>query len=154
MLKKQNQQRKDLQKESSRFPLQKEMKQVISQPKKSIFHQQKREGAMDHENTMLGKPDGSCDEEKLKTDTIIPTELLDRPSPLKVYRHQDFEKVGRLSRNRAKDLKGTWYCLSLNFFVLKIYTLYTWSFFSYGTNQKRRDLVQGQLKETIASNTR
>ena len=83
---------------------------------------------MDHVNTILGKPEGSCDEEKLKTDTIIPIKLLDMPSPLKVYRHQDFERVGRLSRNRAKDSKGTRYCLSLNFFVLKIYTLYTWSF--------------------------
>ena len=64
---------------------------------------------MDHENTMLGKPVGGCDEEKLKANTIIPIELLDRPSPYKVYRHQDYERVGRLSRNRAKDSKGTRY---------------------------------------------
>ena len=93
---------------------------------------------MDQKNTMLGKSDGGCDEEKLKADnTIIPIELLDRPSPVKVYRHQDFERVGRLSRNRAKDSKGTRYCLSLNFFVLKTYTLYTYSSFNHGTNQKR-----------------
>ena len=52
---------------------------------------------MDQKNTLLGKSDGGCDEEKLKADdTIIPIELLDRPSPVKVYRHQDFERVGRL----------------------------------------------------------
>jgi len=103
----------------------------------------KKEGAMDQKKTMLGKSDGGCDEEKLKADnTIIPIKILDRPSPVKVYRQQDFERVGRLSRNRAKDSKGTRYRLSLNnFFVLKTYTLYTWYFFSHGTNQKRRDLV-------------
>jgi len=70
----------------------------------------KKEGAMDHESTMLGKSDCACDEEKLRPDnTIIPIELIDRPSPYKVYRHQDYERVGRLSRNRAKDSKGTRY---------------------------------------------
>ena len=63
---------------------------------------------MDHKKTTLGKSDGGCDEEKLKADTtIIPIKLLDRPSPLKVYRHQEFERIGRLSRNRAKHSKGT-----------------------------------------------
>ena len=101
-----------------------------------------KDGAMNHKNTMLGKSDGGCDEEKLKADTTItPINLLDRPSLLKVYRHTEFESIGRLSQNRAKDSKGTRYCLSLNFFVLKTYTLYTWSFFSHGTNQKWRDLV-------------
>ena len=48
----------------------------------------KKEGAMDHENTTLGRSVGDCDEEKLKTDsTIIPIKLLDRPCPFKVYRH-------------------------------------------------------------------
>jgi hypothetical protein len=70
----------------------------------------KKEGAMDHESTTLGKSASACDEEKLRPDnTIIPIELLDRPSPYKVYRHQDYERVGRLSRNRAKDSKGTRY---------------------------------------------
>ena len=70
----------------------------------------KKEGAMDHENTTLGKSVGDCNEEKLKTDsTIIPIQLIDRPSPYKVYRHQDYERVGRLSQ--------------------KIHILYTWSFF-------------------------
>ena len=70
----------------------------------------KKEGAMDHESTMFGKSVCACDEEKLRPDnTIIPIELLDRPSPYKVYRHQDYERVGRLSRNRAKDSKGTRY---------------------------------------------
>ena len=76
----------------------------------------KKEGAMDHESTTLGKSASVCDEEKLRPDnTIIPIQLLDRPSPYKVYRHQDYERVGRLSRNRAKDSKGTRYCLSFNF---------------------------------------
>ena len=52
---------------------------------------------MDHEYTMLGKSASVCDGEKLRTDsTIIPIQLLDRPSPCKVYRHQDYERVGRL----------------------------------------------------------
>ena len=45
----------------------------------------------------------------LRTGSILPIELLDRPSPYKVYRHQDYERVGKLSRNRAKDSKGTRY---------------------------------------------
>ena len=108
---------------------------------------------MDHEYTMLGKSASAFDEEKLRTDsTIIPIQLLDRPSPYKVYRHQDYERVGRLSQNRAKDSKGTRYCLSLKFFVcffvLKIHILYTWSFFSHGTNQKRGNLILRQPKKT------
>ena len=59
-----------------------------------------------HNNTTLGKSDGGCDEEKLKANTIIPINLLERPSPLKVYRHTEFERIGRLSWNRAKDSKG------------------------------------------------
>ena len=79
---------------------------------------------MDQKDTMLGKSDGGCDEEKLKADNIIPMNLLDRPSPLKVYRYKEFERIGRLSRNRAIDSKGTRYCLSLNFFVLKFMALH------------------------------
>ena len=75
----------------------------------------KKDDAMDQKDTMLGKSDGGCDEEKLKADTIILINLLDRPRPLKVYRHTEFERIGRLSRNRAKDSKGTRYCLSFNF---------------------------------------
>ena len=75
---------------------------------------------MDQKDTMLGKSDGGCDEEKLKADTIIPINLFDRPSPFKVYRHTEFEIIGKLSRNRAKDSKGTRYRLSLCFFVLKV----------------------------------
>ena len=71
---------------------------------------------MDHKNTMLGKSDGGCDEEKLKADTTILV--------VKVYRHQEFERIGGPSRNRAKDSKGTWYCLSLNCFVLKFMNLH------------------------------
>ena len=100
---------------------------------------------MDFEYTTWGKSVGGCDEKKLKTDTTTKSNLLidrDRPSPHKVYRHQEYERVGRLSWNRAKDSKGTWYWLSLKFFVFqKILILYTWSFFSHGTNKKRGNLV-------------
>ena len=72
---------------------------------------------MDHKNTTLGKSDGVCDEEKLKADNIIPINISDRLSPFKVYRYKEFERIGKLSRNRAKDSKGTLYCLSLNFFM-------------------------------------
>ena len=72
---------------------------------------------MEHKNTMLGKSVGALDEEKLKADNIIPINILDRPSPLKAYRYNEFERFGRLSQNRAKDSKGTQYCLSLKIFV-------------------------------------
>ena len=110
---------------------------------------------MDFENTMWGKSVGGCDEEKLKTDTTTKSNILidrDRPSPYKVYRHQEYERVGRLARNRSKDSKGTRYCLSLKFFVcffvLKIHILYTWSFFNHGTNKKRGNLVFSQPIKT------
>ena len=96
----------------------------------------KKEGALDFENTTWGKSVGGCDEEKLKTDTTTKSNLLidrDRPSPHKVYRHQEYERVGRLSRNRAKDSKGTRYCLSLKFDVYT-YPIYLVFFFSHGTN--------------------
>ena len=106
---------------------------------------------MDFENTTWGKSVGGCDEEKLKTDnTTTKSNLLidiDRPSPHKVYRHQEYERVGRLSRNRAKDSKGTRYCLSLEFF--RIYISYILGlFFSHGTNKKWGNLVLRQPKKT------
>jgi len=79
----------------------------------------KKDSTLDQKNTMSGKPDDVCDEEKLKADNnIIPTKLIEEPSPYKVCRHQDYDRVGKLSRNRDKDSKGTRYCLSLKFFVL------------------------------------
>ena len=75
---------------------------------------------------MSGKSDDVCDEAKLKADNnIIPTKLIEEPSPYKVYRPQDYDRVGKLSRNRDKDSKGTRYCLSLKFFVLQLYTIYS-----------------------------
>ena len=58
-------------------------------------------------NTKLGKLDGVWDGEKLKADNIIPFNLLDRTSPLKVHSCKEFEKNGRLSWNRATDTKDT-----------------------------------------------
>jgi hypothetical protein len=79
----------------------------------------KKDSTLDQKNTMSGKSDDVCDEEKLKADNnIIPTKLIEEPSPYKVYRPQDYDRVGKLSRNRDKDSKGTRYCLSLKFFVL------------------------------------
>ena len=61
---------------------------------KEALSSEKREGAIDHKNTTLGKSDGVSDEGKLKADNIIPIDLLDIPSPLKVYRHKEFERTG------------------------------------------------------------
>ena len=55
---------------------------------------------------MLGKSDGALDEEKMTADNIIPISILYRPSALKLYRYNEFERFGRLSWNRAKDTKG------------------------------------------------
>ena len=98
-----------MQKENSKIPVATNEASQIPNEKVSLSSA-KKEGAMDHENTMSGKSARVCDEEKVRTDsTIIPIQLIDRPSPYKVYRHQDYERVGRLSRNRAKDSKGTRY---------------------------------------------
>ena len=43
---------------------------------------------------MLGKSDGAGDEEKLNAENIISINLLDRPSPLKVNRFKEFERIG------------------------------------------------------------
>ena len=97
-------------KENSKIPVAKTNEASQIPNEKVSLSSAKKEGAMDHESTTLGKSASVCDEEKLIPDnTIIPIELLDRPSPYKVYRHQDYERVGKLSRNRAKDSKGTRY---------------------------------------------
>ena len=109
-----------MQKRKFKVPFAKTIEASHIPTEKVTLSSAKKDGALDFENTTWGKSVGGCDEEKLKTDTTTKSNLLidrDRPSPHKVYRHQEYERVGRLSRNRAKDSKGTRYCLSLKFDV-------------------------------------
>ena len=69
--------------------------------------------AMEQKNTMLGKSVGVIDEEKLYTDNTIPYNILNRPSPIKESRYNDFERSARLSRNRVRDTKGNRYFFTL-----------------------------------------
>ena len=56
-------------------------------------------------NTTLGKPVGVLDDKKLCADNTIPQNILNIPSLIKEYRYNDFERSGRLLRNRTRDLK-------------------------------------------------
>ena len=64
---------------------------------------------MEQRNTILGKSDGVLDEEKLFANNIVPINILNRPIPIKEYRHNEFERSGRLSRTRVRETKGTRY---------------------------------------------
>ena len=66
-------------------------------------------------NTTLGKPVGVLDDKKLCADKTIPHNINIKPRPSKEYRYNDFERSGRLSQNRTRDLKGKHY-----FFILAI----------------------------------
>ena len=85
---------------------------------KESFSSAEMVNAMEQKNTMLGKSEGVSDEEKLYVDNIIPYTILNRPSPIKEYRYNDFERAGRVSRNRIRDTKGKRYFLTLNFTCL------------------------------------
>ena len=96
---------------------------------------------MEQKDTLLEKSDVVSNEEKLSADTSMNTiPILNRPSPIKEYRYNEFERSGRLSRNRVRDSKGTFITFYSNFSrKLMIPTpnnLYLWSFFSHGTNKK------------------
>ena len=52
-------------------------------------------------DTTLGKAVG------MSADIIIPITTLNRPSSIPEYRYNDFERSGRLSRNRVRDTQGT-----------------------------------------------
>ena len=55
---------------------------------------------MEQTDTTLGKSDVVLNEAKLSADNnIIPINILNRLSPIKQYRYNEFERFGRLSRN-------------------------------------------------------
>ena len=64
--------------------------------------------------------------------------ILNRPSPIKEYRYNEFERSGRLSRNRVRDTKGTQYFLFFvkvlvcKIIILTVIILYFWSFIVMG----------------------
>ena len=65
---------------------------------------------MEQRDSRLEKSDVVWNEEKLSADTstdTIPIHILNRPSPIKENRYNEFERSGRLSRNRVRDSKGT-----------------------------------------------
>ena len=68
-------------------------------------------------NTMLEKSSGVQDDKKLCADNTIPLTTPIKRSPSKEYRYNEFERSGRLSRNRTRDLKGKRYFLLLKFCV-------------------------------------
>ena len=68
--------------------------------------------------TTLGKSVGVQDEEKLCADNITPYNIIKRPSLIKEYRYNEFERAGRLARNRAKDIKGQHYFFTLDVLCL------------------------------------
>ena len=73
---------------------------------------------MGQKNTTLGKSVGVQDEKKLCADNITPHNILNRPSLIKEYRYNEFERSGRLSRNRTRDLKGKRYFFTLDILCL------------------------------------
>ena len=73
---------------------------------------------MEKKNTTLGKSGGVQDDKKLCADNITPHNILNKPSPIKVYSYNEFERSGRLSRNRTRDLKAKCYFFTLDFFCL------------------------------------
>ena len=75
---------------------------------------------MGQKNTTLGKSVGVQDEKKLCADNITPHNILNRSSLIKEYRYNEFERSGRLSRNRTRDLKDNATFLLLTFFAFWI----------------------------------
>ena len=57
-------------------------------------------------NTTLGKSVGVQDDKKLCADNTTPHNIPIKPSPAKEYRNNDFERSGRISWNRTRELKG------------------------------------------------
>ena len=82
-------------------------------------------------NTMLGKSVSDANEEKLCADNIIPINILNRPSPLKENSYNEFERSGRLSRNRVRDTKGTHYFCIYLFMLVSMIHLPIFIFLSY-----------------------
>ena len=58
---------------------------------------------MEKKNAALGKSVGVQDDKKLCADNTIPHNIHIKPRPSKEYRYNDFERSGRLSRNRTRD---------------------------------------------------
>ena len=57
--------------------------------------------SMEQKNTLSGKSVVVSHEGKLSVDNIIPINILNRPSPIKEYRYNMFERSSRPSRNRV-----------------------------------------------------
>ena len=57
-------------------------------------------------NTTLGKSVGVQDDKKLCADNTTPHSMPIKSSPTEEYRCNNFERSGRLSRNRTRELKG------------------------------------------------
>ena len=78
---------------------------------KESFSVAKMVNTMEKKNTTLEKTVGVEDDKKLHADNIIPQHniIIKKPSPVKEYRYNEFERSGRISRNRARDLKGIQY---------------------------------------------
>ena len=78
---------------------------------KESFSVAKKVNTMEKKNTTLEKTVGVEDDKKLHADNIIPQHniIIKKPSPVKEYRYNEFERSGRISLNRARDLKGIQY---------------------------------------------
>ena len=73
---------------------------------KVSFSSAKMLDTMGQKNTLLGKSSGVQDDKKLCADNTIPLNSPIKRSPSKEYRYNEFERSGRLSRNRTRELKG------------------------------------------------
>ena len=74
--------------------------------KKVSFSSAEMVNTLGQKNTMLGKTSGVQDDKKLCADNTIPLNIPIKCSPSKGYRYNEFERSGRLSRNRTRELKG------------------------------------------------
>ena len=108
---------------------------------------------MEQRNTKSGKSNDNSNEEKLYADNttnIIPINILNRPSPIQEYRYDEFERSGRLSRNRARGSKSIF--IFFFFFSLSSRSLLQLKFiynplFSHVANKKWRNATQSISKE-------
>ena len=74
--------------------------------KKVAFSSAEMVNTLGQKNTTLGKSVGVQDDKKLCADNIIPQNILNKLSQVKEYWYNKFERSGRISRNRTRDLKG------------------------------------------------
>ena len=95
--------RKNSKRKNSKYHLQKKNEDTKIPPEKVNLSSAEMAKTMEQKNTLLEKSVVVSNEEKQSADNIIPINILNRPSPIKEYRHNMFERSSRPSRNRVRD---------------------------------------------------